>query len=152
MEIVNSDATLHNVHTFMPGQEERTLFNIAQPVKGFKYPVKSQQFQTPGMYPATCDAGHPWMSAYIVVAGHPYYAVTDADGRFTLTNVPPGTYRLKMWHEGVAVTRTAMERGKAKAYTFEAPYEEVQEVTVGPSGNVMVDFSLVLREGAVTER
>ena len=45
-----------------------------------------------------CDA-HPWMSAWIVAAGHPYYAVTGENGAFRLDQVPPGTYQLEAWHE-----------------------------------------------------
>ena len=60
-----------------------------------------------------CDA-HSWMSAWIVVAEHPYYAVTDADGAFTLPNVPSGTYTIEYWHgtfgmRAAAVTVTAGE-------------------------------------------
>ena len=41
---------------------------------------------------------HPEMVAYVVVIGTPYRAVTDADGRFRVDNVAPGTYRLRTWH------------------------------------------------------
>ncbi len=142
MEIVNSDAILHTVHAYEADQ--RTVFNIAQPVKGSRFPVK--YFKTPGIYSATCDAGHPWMSAYIIVTDHPYYALSAANGRYTIDNIPSGTYKIKMWHEGVAVTRTEMEAGKPKAYYYEPPYEEILDVTVPENGNVVVDFKLMLRK------
>jgi hypothetical protein len=148
--IVNSDAVLHNVHTY--GTEGRTVFNIAQPVKGFQFPVKPSKFPVPGAYHATCDAGHPWMSAYVVAIEHPYYALTDANGKFELTDVPPGTYRIKMWHEGVFVTRTETEAGKPKAYYYENPYEEIKEVVVPPAGNISIDFELALRPPAVVTK
>ncbi|MCR9116073.1 MAG: hypothetical protein NXI22_03890 [bacterium] len=47
---------------------------------------------------ASC-AIHPWMNAYILVKSHPYMAVTDADGNFTLKNVPSGEITLQFWHE-----------------------------------------------------
>lgn len=109
-------------------------------------------FKTPGIYSTACDAGHPWMSAYVVVAEHPYYALSAANGRYALENVPPGTYRIKMWHEGVAVTRTEMEAGKAKAYYYEPPYEESREVIVPENGKVVVDFQLLLRTETVTQK
>ncbi len=146
MEIVNNDAVLHNVHA---SKDQRTVFNIAQPVKGFRFPVK--YFKTPGIYSAACDAGHPWMSAYVVVAGHPYYVQSAANGHYSLENVPPGTYKIKMWHEGVAVSRTEMEGGKEKAYYYEPPYEETSDVTVPENGSVVVDFKLLLRTGTGTQ-
>jgi len=76
---------------------------------------------------------------------HPYYALTDINGNFSLENVPPGTYKLKMWHEGVAVVKTEMENGKPKSYRFEQPYEEVREVTVSANGTAEVEFHLSLR-------
>lgn len=145
LDIVNSDAVLHNVHTYSPGKEPRTVFNIAQPIKGVRIPVKGGRFSQPGPYQATCDAGHPWMSAYVVVIEHPYYAVTDANGRFELRDVPPGTYTIKMWHEGVAVTKTEKQNGKVTAYHYEAPYEELQQITVSAGGTVNVGFTLSLR-------
>jgi hypothetical protein len=150
LEIVNSDAVLHNVHAFDPNA--KTVFNIAQPVKGLRFAVKPEQFNAGAIYEATCDAGHPWMSAFIVAADHPYYAVTDAVGKFELKDVPAGTYKIKMWHEGVHTIRVDFESGKPKLFTFEKPYEQAQEVTVGVNGNATVDFSLRLRVQSVTQR
>lgn len=145
IEIVNSDRVLHNVHAYEMQKELRTIFNIAQPIKGQRTPIKATHMKTPGLLLATCDAGHPWMSAYIMIAEHPYYALSDADGRFVLDKIPPGTYQLKMWHEGVAVTQTDTEYGSPKKYHFEEPYETVKDVTVPTNGVVTIDFDLVLR-------
>jgi hypothetical protein len=43
--------------------------------------------------------GHVWMRAFIFVTDNPFAAVTDSQGRFALTDVTPGTYRLRVWHE-----------------------------------------------------
>ncbi len=152
LDIVNSDAVLHNVHTYSPGKEARTVFNIAQPIKGFRFPVKGGRFSEPGAYHATCDAGHPWMSAYVVVAEHPYYTVTDANGRFELQDIPTGTYTMRMWHEGVAVTKTEKQNGKVTAYHYEPPYEETRQVTVRPNETTQVKFALSLRPAVAQER
>ena len=55
-------------------------------------------FRTPGMV-IVHDADHPWPRAYLAVFDHPYYAVTNADGSFSIDGVPPGTYTLASWHE-----------------------------------------------------
>lgn len=144
-EIVNSDRILHNVHAYDLNGSQTTLFNIAQPIKGQRTPIKASMFKKPGLVLLTCDAGHPWMSAYIVVAEHPYYAVTDRTGSFVLDNIPPGSYTLRMWHEGVAVTKTDLERGKPVRYYFEAPYEERTGVIVEPGKTIEVNFDLTLR-------
>ena len=145
LEIVNNDPILHNVHAYELTGAERSLFNIAQPIKGQRTPVRSALLNNAGLIQATCDAGHPWMSAYIMVADHPYYEVTDRDGGFTIADVPPGTYRLRMWHEGVAVVKTEKEQGIVKKYFFEPPYSLEQEVVILPDGEVSVEFDLVLR-------
>ena len=145
LTIVNSDPILHNVHAYDEANDGKTLFNIAQPIKGQRTTVKQTQFKKPGLYVATCDAGHPWMNAYVMVSDHPYYAVTGVNGDFVLDNVPPGTYKLKMWHEGVAVVKTEMENGKPKAYRYESAYDEEREVTVTANGKIDVEFPLTLR-------
>ncbi len=43
---------------------------------------------------------HPWMNAYVGIFSHPYYAVTDADGKFEIKNAPAGKYNIVMWQEG----------------------------------------------------
>jgi hypothetical protein len=44
---------------------------------------------------------HPWMKAYVFVFDHPYFAVTDKDGKFEIKNAPAGKYRLVVWQESV---------------------------------------------------
>ncbi len=98
--IKNSDATLHNVHAY-DGTE--TLFNLAMPVKNQSL---EQTLDEPGLITFKCDAGHTWMSAYVHVFDHPFFAVTGPDGTFTLAGLPPGAYEVTVWHETLG-TRTA---------------------------------------------
>ncbi len=148
LEIVNSDPVLHNVHAYDQLKGLKTIFNIAQPIKGQRTPVKRLNATAPDVLLATCDAGHPWMSAYIVLADNPYYTLTDASGGFRLDRVPPGDYTVRLWHEGVSVVRTEMEGGKPKKYTFEDPYILEQRVTVQSGGTAKVNFSLSLRSAS----
>ena len=57
------------------------------------------------MVPFKCDV-HGWMNAYVGVVEHPYFAVTDKDGKFSLKGLPPGTYTIEAWHEKLG-TQTA---------------------------------------------
>ncbi len=145
LTIVNNDRVLHNVHAYMVEGNSSTLFNIAQPIKGQKSIVAASSFQNARLVLVTCDAGHPWMSAYVVRLPHPYYAITDARGEFRLDDIPPGTYVLVMWHEGVAAVRTLKERGVPTRYFFEEPYQQSKSVVVAPHKETHVDFELNLR-------
>ena len=78
-------------------------------------------FKSPGMV-AVRDAGHLWTHAWLAVFDHPYYAVTGANGAFTIDGVPPGKYTLKAWHDRAPVA--------------------TQSVDVGANGSVRVDVVL----------
>jgi hypothetical protein len=145
LEIVNSDPVLHNVHISELGLSRISIVNIAQPIKGQKTMIQASQIRKPGCFVATCDAGHPWMNAYIMVAEHPYYAVTDVDGNYLIDDVPPGEYQLVMWHEGVRVTRVATDKGKPVRYEYEDPYILQTVVNVEKGRPARADFKLELR-------
>ena len=93
LEIVNNDGILHNIHAYTL-EPKRTLFNKAQPkmLKKIKQPLRR-----PGMYSIKCDV-HNHMSAFIAVMDHPFYSVTDENGSYTISDVPPGTYKVQAWH------------------------------------------------------
>jgi hypothetical protein len=63
----------------------------------------------PGVAHVTCNVQHAWMDAYVVVAEHPYVAVTDALGYYELTDVPPGRYAIKVWQERLGVMERPVE-------------------------------------------
>jgi hypothetical protein len=90
--IVNSDPVMHNTHAFHGTQ---TVFNVALPVKGQRI---EKPLKKPGITRIECDT-HGWMLAWIYAAEHPYYAVTEEAGTFTITDVPPGSYTLVAWQE-----------------------------------------------------
>jgi hypothetical protein len=111
----NSDGVLHNINA-RPAKNPG--FNIGQPVKGMESP---RSFPNPEvMIPVKCDV-HPWMSSFIGVQNHPYFAVTGDDGSFTLPNLPPGEYEIEAWHEKYGTS--------------------VQKVTVGAKETKTVEFS-----------
>jgi plastocyanin len=90
--VLNSDPILHNIHFY---QNDDSLFNIAQPVKG---QVNKHKLEKVGFVYAECDV-HGWMRGHVAVVDSPYYAVTDENGKFSITDLPPGNYRVKVWHE-----------------------------------------------------
>jgi len=103
--ILNSDGILHNIHTY---SEKNPAFNKAQP----KFRKKmTETFAQPETVKMTCDA-HGWMSGWLVVQEHPYYAITDANGAFKIADIPPGDYELKFWHETLGET---MQKVSVKA-------------------------------------
>jgi plastocyanin len=91
VEFLNSDRLLHNLHSV---SRENTSFNRTQP-KGRTIPIS---FGKPEIVRIDCDL-HSWMRGWVVVASHPFYALTDAQGRFKLDNVPAGQYTVRVWHE-----------------------------------------------------
>ncbi len=93
LEILNNDPVNHNVHAEC---ETNAAWNESQPPRAEH---KNKQFDLEEvMFPVTCSV-HPWMKAWVAVSSHPYFAVTGADGAFTLNNVPPGTYTIQAVHE-----------------------------------------------------
>jgi plastocyanin len=91
VEFLNSDRLLHNLHS---ASRENATFNRTQP-RGRVIPVT---FSKPEFVQVNCDL-HSWMRAWVVVADHPYYALSNDAGEFVLANVPPGKYVLQIWQE-----------------------------------------------------
>ena len=93
LEIINSDSTLHNVHSLANQSKQ---FNLGMPIQGMKL---SKKFENPEvMVKFKCDV-HPWMSAHIGVLSHPYYGVSGDEGTFEIKDLPAGTYTIEAWHE-----------------------------------------------------
>lgn len=85
---------------------------------------KAQTFDQPGKVDVFCSI-HANMHCIVLVMANPYFATTDADGHYTIPNVPPGTYKLKAWHERLPA--------------------DVQEIIVPANGAVKVDFTLTIK-------
>jgi plastocyanin len=86
----NSDSVRHNV--FTPDGDKYNLGTWGQ------NETKTHTFTQTGMFRQLCNV-HPEMSAFIHVFDNPFFAVTGPDGKFTIENIPPGTYTLKTWSE-----------------------------------------------------
>lgn len=114
LAIHNADPILHNTHgTYEDG---KTAFNLALPIQD---QTIAKRIKKPGVIAMNCDAGHTWMSAYVIAFEHPYHAVTGEDGSFTLTDVPPGKYTLSIWHESLAPKKVEVTVAAGETATIE---------------------------------
>jgi plastocyanin len=119
VEFRNSDPTMHNIHT-TPTDGSASV-DVSQSPMGQPQTQKFEKAET--MLAVRCN-NHPWMNAFINVAPNPYFAVTGADGSFTVKNLPPGTYTVAAIHEtlgeqDIQVTVPAKSTASG-AFTFAA--------------------------------
>jgi len=114
VEFLNSDRLLHNVRS---AGKENPPFNRAQPhARSISF-----AFKQPELLRVDCDL-HSWMRGWVVVADHPFYAVTNEQGEFILDNVPRGKYTLQVWQESLG--------------------NVTQEVVVGDKGTTTVSVAM----------
>jgi len=114
--VLNSDPTAHNVNADAKQNEK---FNQGQSPGAA--PIVKQFKRAETVIPVKCNQ-HPWMRAYVGVLQHPFFAVTDKDGKFEIKGVPAGTYTVVAWHE-------------------KYPQGLTQSITVGASEAKQADFS-----------
>jgi hypothetical protein len=137
LRLRSSDPVLHTVH--MSGASD---YNLPFP---FANQTVSRTMNREGLVDLRCNAGHVWMNAEMLVVHHPYYAVTDEDGNFKLTNVPPGDYEIEAWHEGWKVVSQGsvydvMTQVRVQRPIFSDPMEWTKRVTVSANGTASVSF------------
>jgi plastocyanin len=114
VEIKNSDPVLHNIKAV---PKENRGFNISQPTAGM---TTTRTFSTPEvMVPLQCNV-HGWMNAHVGVMAHPFFATSTSDGKFTIKNLPPGTYTIEAWHEklGTQTATVTVGAGETKTADF----------------------------------
>ena len=111
LQIRNSDSLLHNLRS--SSSVEANNFNVGQPLKGMvtEFRLKTEQ----SMMRLGCDI-HAWMTAYIGIVDHPYFAVSNPLGTFEIVSAPAGTYSITAWHERYG-TLTQAVRVRAGAAT-----------------------------------
>lgn len=114
VDFPNDDRIYHNVFSLSKAKR----FDLGRYATGRS---KSVRFDQPGIVRVFCEI-HSHMNAFILVFDHRFFALTDEEGRFHLDRVPPGTYRLTAWYEGVA--------------------QQTKTVVVPPSSGADVSFTL----------
>ena len=98
VDFPNSDRTYHNVFSLSKARR----FDLGRYPRGQS---RSVRFDRPGVVRVFCEI-HSHMSAWILVFAHRYFATTDAEGRYRIEGVPPGTYTLAAWNDGAVRART----------------------------------------------
>jgi plastocyanin len=115
LEIKHDDPTEHNVHAI---GMQNAQWNESQMPKAA--PIEKSFDQPEVMLPIKCNQ-HPWMKMYVNVVPNPFYAVTDADGKFEIAGLPPGTYTI--------------------AFVQEKLGEQDQQITLGAKDKKTLDIS-----------
>lgn len=126
LTISNSDPTQHNTHSMPKNNVER---NQSQPPDA---PPLSVTFSHPEPFIPFKDNQHPWEKAYVGVFSHPFFAISDERGHYTIQGLPPGLYTLVVWHEA-----------------FE---EKTLELTVSPYETRIADFTFSAADDRYKDR
>jgi hypothetical protein len=114
----NSDRILHTVHARLG---KNTLFNVGLP----RWRQVVKVLDRLGVVRIDCDVLHTWMSAAIVVASTPYFAVTGENGSFFIDSVPPGSYDVEIWHEGLGTKKARVSVSDSAAISLEVVYGRI---------------------------
>lgn len=115
IRIINSDPVFHNVHAYVKG---KTVMNLGLPEQGTEV---LKDLRKSGIMEVKCDS-HPWMLGYVYILRHPYGEVTNEKGKFTIGDIPPGTYNISAWHEALGEVKAEgvkVEAGKATKIKLE---------------------------------
>ncbi len=115
MKVLNTDLCSHNIHVFSAANRE-----VNQNTPPSTAPIELTLMR-PDQAMIRCEV-HKWMQGYVFVAKNPYSALSGAGGAYTLTDVPPGKYQIKVWQESLGT--------------------QAQEVTVDTGKTVTVNFNL----------
>lgn len=129
---LNSDKVEHNLEAYV---DDGLKFSLTLYVDG---PAKSGRIPKVGFLEVTCDL-HYHMRSWGMVFAHPYHSVTDDDGNFTLDNIPPGKYTLKVWHENWKTDGKVDHEGRI---IYAEPILLSKEVEVKAGETQQVDFEI----------
>jgi hypothetical protein len=137
LQMTSSDPVLHTVH-----MDGAASYNLPFP---FPNQIISRPMSSAGLVTLKCNGGHVWMNAEVFVIPHPYYAVSDENGKYELTDVPPGDYEIVAWHEGWNVSRhetvvDVLSQQRVPRPIFSEPKTWGKSVSVSENDKATVNF------------
>ncbi len=120
----NSDSIKHTLHTYVRRGTKATILKTVHnqgipPAGMIEKTFTKKKLKTPGVVAVTCDR-HDFMENWLYVVDNPYFDISDDTGQFTITGIPPGTYRLIAWHPLLGTQQ--------------------QEITITPQGHKDIRF------------
>jgi hypothetical protein len=139
LAVRNSDPAEHNIHGYR-NSALQNQFNLMSSSGSYIKNSEEAFLEKAATYIVKCDI-HPWMNAYVFAVDHPYHVVTGKDGAFELTDVPPGTWEVTCWHEGMGL-QPIWKDGQISGYDYGKDVVLTQTVTVPPRGTATADFTL----------
>jgi hypothetical protein len=136
IEMVSADSVFHSLHA-----GGSAFFTLAFPDAGRP---RTRRLTERGIVELTSAAGYFWMRGYLFVDDHPYYVRTDAEGRFRLTDVPPGRYEAVCWLPDWREERHERDPETSLVFRlfFRPPLEVVRPVEMSPRGSATLEFEL----------
>ena len=138
LALLNKDGARHHLHAY---QGSATAFEVDLPAR---HPSRRRPLVVPGLYKINCDQ-HLWERAWIYVSPHDSVVVTDAQGEFTMKNVPTGRYRIRAWHEGWV--QQAKDRDGRLEFR---PMQDVRDIRVREDRDTPVIFDTLSPQAAGT--
>jgi hypothetical protein len=136
VSMINFESILHNPHFFT--EKRASLFNIAMPTPDREIEIRLPRARGVGLR-LQCDV-HVHMNAWFAAFDHPYFAVTDEQGRFEIRDIPPGAYTLIAWHAGYNIVQFVSSRP-----VYDEPHVVRHSVKIAPKAVVEQRFEFPVR-------
>lgn len=134
--LINFEPVLHNPHFF--NEKQASLFNLALPTPDREIVTTLLRARGVGLR-LQCDV-HVHMNAWAAAFDHPYFAVTDEQGRFEIGGIPPGSYTLVAWHPGFNIVKFSASRP-----VYDEPHVLRQPVEISPKAQIESRFEFPVR-------
>jgi len=117
VKLLNKDPMLHNTHIRLG---KRTFVNVAQVVGG--RPI-IKQIKDVGVMRVSCDK-HKFMEGFLLAFNHPYFSVTNELGEYEISDVPPGSWKLTIWHQTLGTLETRVMVSSTKETVLDMAYPD----------------------------